>query len=172
MVARSDLINAIQNIPWFLDLTSVQIDRLAGIASITTLAEGEILFREGDRENFMYIILEGQLSLDTYVPSQKTHCIYTADPLDILGWSSMTPVVRQRTASATAVSPLKLLRFDSVALRRMCDEDHDLGYLIMKRLANVVASQYLVNRLVLYDLIMKISQDQPVAAPDSTKKQV
>jgi hypothetical protein len=43
----------------------------------------------------------------------------------------------------------------------MCDEDHDLGYLIMKRLANVVASQYLVNRLVLYDLIIKNNQDQP-----------
>ncbi len=172
MVARSDLIDAIKNIPWFIDLTPAQIDRLLGIANITSVATGEMLFREGDREEFMYVILEGQLNLDTYIPSQGTHCIYTADPLDILGWSTMTPVVRQRTASATAISPVKLLRFESVALKRMCDEDHDLGYLVMKRLANVVASQYLVDRLVLYDLIMKISQEQPVPAPESTKKQV
>ncbi len=172
MVARSDLIGAIQNIPWFIDLNSVQIERLVSIAGITAVAEGELLFREGDREEFMYVILEGQLSLDGYVPTQGMHCIYTADPLDILGWSSMTPVVRQRTATAKALSPVKLLRFDSSALRRMCDEDHDMGYLVMKRIANVCASQYLVNRIVLYDLIMKISQDQPVAAPESTKKPV
>ncbi len=171
MVARSDLIEAIQNIPWFVDLTSAQIERLVGIAGITSVDTGALLFREGDREDFMYVILEGQLNLDGYVPTQGTHCIYTADPLDILGWSSMTPIVRQRTASATAISPVKLLRFDSVALRHMCDEDHDLGYLIMKRIANVCASQYLVNRIVLYDLIMKIGQEQPVPAPESTKKQ-
>ncbi len=170
MVARYDLIEAIRNIPWFIDLTAGQIDRLVGIASISRVAAGDLLFREGDREDFMYVILEGQLSLDAYVPSHGMHGIYTADPLDILGWSSMTPVVRQRTATATAISPVKLLRFDSSALRRMCDEDHDLGYLVMKRLANVCASQYLVDRLMLYDLIMKISQEQPVIAPESTKK--
>ncbi len=170
MAARSELIESIQNIPWFLDLDPTQIERLAGIAGIRSIAEGELLFREGDREDFMYVILEGQLGLDAYVPSQGTHNIYTADPLDILGWSSMTPVVRQRTASATALSPVRLLRFESSALHRMCDEDHDLGYLIMKRIANVCASQYLVNRIVLYDLIMKLSQEPSVTATESTKK--
>src|SRR5512135_1659748 len=132
MAARSELIDAIQNIPWFIDLVPTQIERLVGIAGIRTVAEGELLFREGDREDYMYVILDGQLGLDAYVPSQGTHNIYTADPLDILGWSSMTPIVRQRTASATALSPVRLLRFESSTLRRMCDEDHDLGYLIMK----------------------------------------
>ncbi len=172
MVARSDLVEAIYNIPWFIDLKPAQIERLAGIAGMVAVVEGEQLFREGDREDFMYVILEGQLGLDAYVPSQGTHKIYTADPLDILGWSTMTPVVRQRTASAHAKSAVKLLRFDSSALRRMCEEDHDLGYLIMKRIANVCATQYLEDRLGLYDLIMKISQDQPATVPESTKKQV
>ncbi len=172
MVARSDLIEVIQNIPWFIDLQPVQIERLVGIANIVRVAEGELLFREGDREDFMYVILEGQLNLDAYIPSHGMHNIYTANPLDILGWSSMTPIVRQRTATAHAKAPVKLLRFDSVALRHMCDEDHDLGYLIMKRIANVSATQYLEDRLGLYDLIMKISQEQPTAVPESTKKQV
>lgn len=170
MVTRFDLIEAIQNIPWFIDLKPAQIERLAGIAGIRNVAEGELLFREGDRENFMYIILKGQVSLDCFIPSQGTHNIYTADPLDILGWSSMTPVVRQRTATGRALTPVRLLTFDSEALRRMCDEDHDMGYLIMKRLANVVASQYLVDRLMLYDLVMKIGQEQSVPAIPGQKK--
>ena len=165
MVLRSDLLEEIQNIPWFVDLKPAQIERLVGIAGFRNVAEGELLFREGDREDFMYIILKGQVSLECYIPSHGTHNVYVADPLDILGWSSMTPVVRQRTATGRALSPVKLLTFDSEALKRMCDDDHDLGYLIMKRLANVVASQYLVNRLMLYDLLVKICQDTSPTTP-------
>ena len=161
MVKRTDLIQEIQNIPWFVDLKPAQVERLATIAGIREVPQGELLFREGDREDFMYVILEGQVNLQSYVPSHGFLYIYTADPLDILGWSSMTPIVRQRTASGCAVTPVRLLTFDSIPLRRMCDEDHDLGYLIMKRLANVVASQYLVNRLALYDMIIKNNQEQP-----------
>jgi len=161
MIKRTDLIQAMKNIPWFVDLKPDQVERLASIAGIREVPQGELLFHEGDREGYMYIILEGQVSLQSYVPSHGFLYLYTAEPLDILGWSSMTPVVRQRTATGCALFPVKLLTFDSEALRRMCDEDHDLGYLIMKRLANVVASQYLVNRLVLYDLIIKNNQDQP-----------
>jgi len=161
MAKRADLIEAIQNIPWFIDLKPTQVERLVTIAGIREVDQGDILFHEGDREDFMYVILEGQVSLHNFVPSHGDLYIYTADPLDILGWSSMTPVVRQRTATGCALSPVRLLTFDSEALRRMCDEDHDLGYLIMKRLSNLVASQYLVTRLVLYDLIIKNNQDQP-----------
>ena len=170
MVKRTDLIQAIQNIPWFIDLKPTQVERLVTIAGIREVPQGELLFHEGDREDYMYIILEGQVSLQSYVPSHGMLYIYTADPLDILGWSSMTPVVRQRTATGCALSPVKLLTFDSEALRRMCDEDHDLGYLIMKRLANLVASQYLVNRLALYDLVIKNSQDQPVSPCPAPEK--
>lgn len=164
MAKRLDLIQVIQNIPWFVDLSPIQVERLVSIAGIRQVSQGELLFHEGDREDFMYVILEGQVNLESYVPSHGQLFIYTADPLDILGWSSMTPVVRQRTATGCAASPVKLLTFDSVALRKMCDEDHDLGYLVMKRLANVVASQYLVNRLALYDLVIKNNQE-PIASP-------
>ncbi len=170
MVIRSDLIDAIRNIPWFIDLTPAQVDRLAAIADFHHAAEGELIFREGDRENFMYVILQGQVGLEGFIPTQGNQYMYTADPLDILGWSSMTPVVRQRTATGRALAAVNLLRIDSEALRRMCEEDHDLGYLIMKRLANVVASQYLVNRLGLYDLIIKMGQDQSVTAAEHAEK--
>jgi CRP/FNR family cyclic AMP-dependent transcriptional regulator len=160
MLKRTDLVRAIQSIPWFIDMQSDQIERLAGIAGIRSLEAGEVLFLEGDREVYMYIILDGQINLENYVPTHGVLYLYTADPLDILGWSSMTPVVRQLTATARALCPSKLLAFDSDALKRLCEEDHDLGYIIMRRMANVVASQLLVSRLVLYDLIMKLVQEQ------------
>jgi CRP/FNR family cyclic AMP-dependent transcriptional regulator len=124
MLKRTDLVRAIQSIPWFIDMQSDQIERLAGIAGIRSLEAGEVLFLEGDREVYMYIILDGQINLENYVPTHGVLYLYTADPLDILGWSSMTPVVRQLTATARALCPSKLLAFDSDALKRLCEEDH------------------------------------------------
>ena len=165
MPKHTEIILAIQSIPWFVDLSPSQVERLASIAGIRCVSSGEELFREGDREGYMYVVLEGQLNLENYVPTHGVLYLYTANPLDILGWSSMTPVVRQLTASARAISAAKLIAFDSEALHILCEEDHDLGYIIMRRLANVVASQLLVSRLSLYDLIMRNAQDQPLQPP-------
>jgi hypothetical protein len=41
---------------------------------------------------------------------------------------------------------------DAQKLRRMGEEDHDLGYVVMRRLANVIASRLLVTRLQLLDM--------------------
>ena len=78
--------------------------------------------------------------------------IYTAEPMDIVGWSSITPVVRQRTAAARAVLPSRLVRMLAVELYKLCDEDHDLGYVVMRRLSNVIASRLLTTRLQLLDM--------------------
>lgn len=117
------------------------------------------MFNEGDREDYVYILLEGQLLIEMWVTTRGKERICLAEPLDILGWSSLTPVVRQRTATATATQNCRLLCLDGSALRQMCESDHDLGYLIMRRVANVVASNLLTTRLALMDIILQTTHD-------------
>ena len=73
----------------------------------------------------------------------------TAEPFDSIGWSSVTPIIRQRTASARAVVNSCLLAVESNKLRQLCEEDHELGYTVMRHLANVIAARLLVTRLQL-----------------------
>jgi hypothetical protein len=50
------------------------------------------------------------------------------------------------------------------ALYALCEEDHDLGYLIMKRISNVVASRLLTTRLQLLDMIAHPTiENQPLS---------
>jgi CRP/FNR family transcriptional regulator, cyclic AMP receptor protein len=44
------------------------------------------------------------------------------------------------------------LSFDGKCLRAKCEEDHDLGYEILKRFANVVTERLEATRLQLLDL--------------------
>lgn len=143
---------ALQTIPWFQELKPEHFDLLCGIASLREVEPGEILFREGDKEDYLYIVLEGRVAIEIFVPGRGRMRIYTAEPMEIFGWSSATPVVRQRTASARAVLPSRLAVLEAVKLRQMSEEDHDLGYVVMRRLANVIASRLLVTRLQLLDM--------------------
>lgn len=149
----------LSSIPWFHELTETQQEKLCKIATLKRMAVGDVLFNEGDREDCVYVLLEGRLAVEMWVSTRGKEHICFAEPLDILGWSSLTPVVRQRTATATAVQPCQLLCIDGETLRQLCESDHDLGYLIMRRIANVVASNLLTTRLALMDIILQTSHD-------------
>jgi CRP-like cAMP-binding protein len=153
MYLHADLTKTLRRIPWFVDLSQNQLECLSSIATLHELDAGDVLFQEGDREDFLYILLEGQVLLEVEVPTRGKVQMYTAEVLDILGWSSMTPVMRQRTATAQAERRCLLLGFNSKFLQQLCEEDHDLGYIIMRRLANVVANRMMTTRLCLLDMI-------------------
>jgi CRP/FNR family transcriptional regulator, cyclic AMP receptor protein len=150
-------VDEILNIPWFNEVNHVQAERLAKIAVIRDCQPGVELYREGDRIDHLYIILTGEILLENYIPSLGKHPLGHGEALDVIGWSCLTPVVRQHTATARVCKPSRLMVFDGETLGQLCDEDHDLGFLIMRRIANIVATQYLSTRLYLYDIIRNSS---------------
>ena len=87
-----------------------------------------------------------------FISGQGRATILTLGPTEIFGWSAVTPVVGTRLAAARAVIPTQAIEFDSQALRRVCDEDHDLGYYVYRRLTNVMAGRLSATRLQLIDM--------------------
>ena len=147
-----DVIKILQKIPWFRELSKEHVQKIAEITTLRHVKAGEVLFHEGDKEESIYIVIEGRVVLDMFVPHRGKVRFYTAEPNEVFGWSSVTPVTHQRTAGATAVVDGLIVCTNSEKLRQACDENHDLGYLVMRRLANVVAGRLLVTRLQLLDM--------------------
>jgi CRP/FNR family transcriptional regulator, cyclic AMP receptor protein len=155
----------ILNIPWFSEVTPVQVERLARIATVHECQPGEELYHEGDRIDNLYVILSGEVALENYIPSLGTQILGKAEALDVIGWSCLTPVVRQHTATARACKLSRLMIFKGEDLNHLCEEDHDLGFLILRRIANIVATQYLSTRLYLYDIIRSSSRSLAQSNP-------
>jgi CRP/FNR family cyclic AMP-dependent transcriptional regulator len=152
MINQHELVNALQAIPWFQAMNTGHFNKMVSIAKIFKFEPGQVIFHEGDKEDFLYVVLEGRVAIEISIPARGRIRILTADPMEVVGWSSVTPVVRQRTAGARAVLPSRLVAFDADELRKMCDEDHDFGYIVMRRLANVVAGRLMTTRLQLLDM--------------------
>ena len=138
---QKELINSLQTIPWFQEISDEHFEKIAGISSLVEVDANQELFREGDPEDYLYIVLQGRVAIEMFVPSRGRIRIYTAESMDVVGWSSVTPVVRRRTAGAQAVLPSCLVRLDAAGLRQLCEEDHKMGYIVMRRMANVVANR-------------------------------
>lgn len=155
MFQQAGLTETLNGIPWFLELNPEQIERLARIGLLRELKTGEALYCEGMTQDSMYILLEGELSFDFYVPTFGSVHVNTAEPLDVIGWDPLAPVIRQRISDATATLPCLLVGFQGEELRKLCEEDHEIGFVIYKRLTNVVASRLINVRLAMTDAMIQ-----------------
>jgi CRP-like cAMP-binding protein len=155
MYEKTDIKPTLQSIPWLMDLSNDQLKELEKISGFRYLSEGEILYKEGDNDNLLYIVSEGSLGVEIFVPGRGQVCLYNAEPLDIIGWDGMTPVARHRITTITAIKKSNLMYFEGSALNELCEKDNELGFLFMRRLSNVIAMRMLAMRLKLIDLFMQ-----------------
>ncbi len=159
MDTKNNTRKILRTIPWFGELKPEHFEKLAQIASTHNLPENSEIFQEGDRQDKLYIVVEGRVALEIFVPHQGRLRILTAEKMDVIGWSAVTPGSRTRTASAKTVIPSSLIGIDSEAMRQLCKEDHEFGYVIMRRIANIVASRLMVTRLQLLDMFASPSKE-------------
>jgi CRP-like cAMP-binding protein len=151
MLKQTDTLTTIKTIPWFLELSNKSIGSLSEIAEIRFLNPGDVIFHEGEQHAYLYVILFGKVLLESIIPGHGSMPVFTAESLDVIGWSSLTPVVRQKTSTARVVEPTKLLSFHAETLIALCESDFELGFIIMRRLANIVATRYLTHRIHLLE---------------------
>ena len=166
MYPQTNLVSILQSIPWFIDLNSETLAKLSRICSMQEITTGEDLFTEGGKVDYLYVILDGQFSIEIRVPNSGRVPMYIADPLDVLGWSSMTAAVRQRSCSAKAIINSRVLAIDGPGLQGLCNKDDHLGYIIMRRIANVAASRLMTTRIKLLNRIGKITSRPVLPQPD------
>jgi len=152
MNPTDEVFEELRKIPWFHELNPDHVRQFAQISILRHFKAGEVFFREGDKQDFFYLVLSGRVALDMFVPHHGKVRFYTCEEWDNFGWSSVTPVVRTRTAGAVGVMAGTVIATDTQKLKDLCDRDHDIGYLFMRRMTNVIASRLLVTRLQLLDM--------------------
>jgi len=69
MVKHPEMIEVLKTIPIFLDLKPFQLARLASAVSVIELDPDFQLITEGDPLDYTYILLEGEMTVKSFVPS-------------------------------------------------------------------------------------------------------
>ena len=124
---------------------------LASGARPFTAAPGELLAREGETAKTFYLIQAGHVALDLHTPDRGVVSIQTVEAGEIVGWSWLVPPHRWQF-DCRAVDPVQGLAFDAEWLREKCEQDHELGYHLLKQLVAVIANRLAATRLQLLDI--------------------
>ena len=125
---------AIAQLSFFKGLSTYQLRVLADTALRSDFKRDEFIFRQGDPANRFYIILEGKVVLESEVKERNVVTVQTLGPGDNLGWSWLFPPCDFHF-SARALEPVKAIFFYGTRLQQQCEENHELGYELMKRVA-------------------------------------
>jgi len=137
--------------PFLKGLEPHHLQLITGCASNVIFKPGEFLFREGGEANSFYFIREGSIVIETFIPNKGAVAIQTRTTGEVTGWSWLIPPYRWHF-DARALETTRAIALDGKCLRGKFEEDHDLGYVMMKRFAQVIAERLDATRLQLMDV--------------------
>ena len=137
--------------PFFADLSAPHLALLVGCARNVRFAAGEFLFRAGEEANQFFLVREGHVAIEIAPPGGAAHPLQTIGAGVVLGWSWLIPPYHWKF-DARAIEPVRGLALDGKCLRTKCETDHDLGYELLKRFAQVMEERLQATRLQLLDV--------------------
>jgi CRP-like cAMP-binding protein len=137
--------------PFFKGLEEPYLQLLVGCASNVRFNAGEVVFREGEQANQFYLIRQGKVAVEMFAPSRGPIILQTLGEGEVLGWSWLVAPYKWRF-DGRAVELTRAIALDGECLRGKCEEDHNLGYELMKRVSHVMEKLVEATRLQLLDV--------------------
>jgi len=141
----------LSNHHFFQGLSPEYSQLIAGCASMARFDAGETIFNAGEPADHFYLVRHGTVALEIIVPGRGKIPIQTIGEHEVLGWSWLFPPYRWHF-DAQAMELTRVIAFDGKCLRQKCEQDHNLGYELMKRFAEVMANRLQATRLQLLDV--------------------
>jgi CRP/FNR family transcriptional regulator, cyclic AMP receptor protein len=137
--------------PFFEGLESYYTGLLTGCASNVRFSAGTYIFKEGEEANQFYLIRAGKVALEILAPHNKTLTVETLEQGDLLGWSWLVPPYIW-SFHARAIQETRAIALDGKCLRGKCEQNHDLGYEVLKRFSQLMARRLQATRFQLLDV--------------------
>ena len=148
---QSVSIDSLRTIQFLQSFTDENLQSILDISELFLFDQGEILFREGNRAEFVYLIVFGNVSLEICAAGIGCKRILTIGPGEMLGCSTILEQ-SQLNETATALETTSVLRIKGEALLTLCEHDPKFGLTLMRRTALALAKRLDATRLQLLDV--------------------
>ena len=102
------------------------------------LEKGTVIFREGDKADYFYTLVQGRVGLTIGEPAREIYIIDKAG--EAFGWSSLVDR-NYYSASAECLEPSDLLRFEKNDLNAFLLKNVDSALVFYKRLAGMLGNR-------------------------------
>ena len=136
---------------FFSALSSDMLEFIAGCGHNEHFKPGEFLGKEGEPADTLFMIRKGKVSVQLTHPSRGTLTILTLSAGEIAGFSWIIPPYRL-LFDLKAAEHTSVIALDGTCLRKKCDDDTRLGYLLMQQSASIMLKRLQETRMQLLDV--------------------
>ena len=135
---RSEIFEALESSEFFRGLDRKDLEKIAGLCRDETFQPGQVIFRQGDTGDRVYIIAEGQVTLERTVDlgTRRGNVV-----IGIIGkgrafgcWSTLLGISHSFLSSASCQKPTKAVLFNGTEIRALMLSNPALGFCILERL--------------------------------------
>ena len=134
----TDIEASLEKCPFFTGIEPSEMHQIAKLCQTEDFEAGETIFEQGDLGECLYIITEGLVELERSVMLTQKKGRVVIDRLGrnrLLGcWSTLLNQPHILMASATCHKPTKVIVLNGNDLRRLMENEADLGFHMLERL--------------------------------------
>jgi CRP/FNR family transcriptional regulator, cyclic AMP receptor protein len=146
-----DQARLIADFPVLARLGAGELGRLSAAARRVRFSARERVFSEGQQAEGCWLIHDGRVALDVFIPGRGLVVVQTLGAGDVLGWSWLVPPYRWHFG-ASATEPTTATLLDTVELRALADVDPGFGYALSRTLFEMMLHRLQATRARLLDL--------------------
>src|SRR5687767_14835403 len=111
LMNKDSLIETLREIRFLHDIGPMHLEQIAKIARVRDYHEGDVVFRQGDAAQSVYLVVYGNVSLEICAAGTGCQQILTLGPGELLGWSSVLEQLSY-TARARALETTRLVEIN------------------------------------------------------------
>ena len=134
-------------------LKTEELKDIAELAKVEEFDQGHLIFKEGDRAEKIYMVLEGRVSIEIEIYPGKKISVYTMHKGRFFGYPSLLRT-RRFTTYARCLDRVKVVTIVADELvNKIFKKDCRRGYLVINRVADLIAAKLSDTRAQLLSLL-------------------
>ncbi len=128
--------NQLRAYPFFARLSDSQIERLLPFVMEETIPYNGTFFEEGQPANYLFLLTRGSVDLYFKMPDDPRHRVL-AGAINAVGPFGISALIEPHTYAMTARAgtDCHVLRIDAEPLRNTMAQDTQMGYTLMREIA-------------------------------------
>ncbi|MGD8727760.1 MAG: cyclic nucleotide-binding domain-containing protein [Gemmatimonadales bacterium] len=139
----------------FSFLRPEQVNAISEAAEVIEYYAGDIVYRQGERADYTWVVLNGEVSLRLPAQGAVTVPIDLATPGVMFG-SCLCFDIETYSTTAQCTQDSQLMKIDSLVLRNLMDEDLRMGYAMQRRISHIYFRRYLETMRKLQAMVMSL----------------
>jgi CRP-like cAMP-binding protein len=119
---------------FFRELTAEQVAQVSQLGRVEEYPQDSLVYNLGEPAEDFYVLIDGMVRFTIGLGNRQARAGQILKRGEVFGWAALVENAQKRIASAVAITPCTLIAINGDQLLILMNQDHSLGYRIMKQL--------------------------------------